>query len=195
MRPLYSLIALTFLVVLLFSVSASSAGTGVKVYAPSVSSVRADILPFSYNGSFIVMNDGLLEGVYVIRVAVDDPAAITWINVSPSGFALAPGETRIVEFSLNINVDQAIPGTYHIIFMPTRLPANVEPYLDTFASYVSEVDSYNLTVEIPEPVQRNHSFPPGRGPWSSATSGTGSTSYSTRHLQAAAVLSCRSTGL
>ncbi len=149
MRPLYSFIALIFLVVLLFSVSASSAGTGVKVYAPSASSVMADSLPFSYNGSFIVMNDGLVEGVYVIRVAVDDPAAITWINVSPSGFALAPGETRIVGFSLDINVDQAIPGSYHFIFMPTRLPANVEPYLDTFASYVSEVDSYNFTVEIP----------------------------------------------
>lgn len=149
MRPLYSLIAISFLIVLFSSVSASSAGTGVKVYAPSESSVRGDILPLAYNGSFIVMNDGLLGGVYVIRVAVDDPAAITWINVSPSGFALAPGEMRVVTFSLNVDFDQALPGTYHFIFMPTRLPANVEPYLDTFANYVSEADSYNFTVEIP----------------------------------------------
>ncbi len=149
MRPQYSFIALSFLVVLLFSVSASSAGTGIKVYAPSVSSVRVDSLPFSYNGSFIVMNDGWLEAVYVVRIAVDDPAAITWVNVSPSGFTLAPGETRLVAFSLNISADQAVAGTYHFIFMPARLPAEVAPYPDTFYNYVSEVDSYNFTVEIP----------------------------------------------
>ncbi len=149
MRPLYSLIALSFLAVLLFSVSSISAGTGVKVYAPSVSYVLVNSLPFSYNGSFMVMNDGLLEGVYVVRVAVDDPAAITWVNVTPSGFALAPGETRLVEFRIGVNADQAVPGAYHFIFMPTRLPEKVEPYLDTFANYISDVDSYNFTVEIP----------------------------------------------
>jgi hypothetical protein len=149
MRPLYCLIALSFLAVLLLSVSALSAGTGIKVFAPSVSSVRADSLPFSYNGSFIVMNDGWLEGVYVVRIAVDDPAVITWVNVTPSGFTLAPGETRIVAFSLDVSADQAVAGTYHFIFMPARLPAEVEPYTDTFFNYVSEVDSYNFTVEIP----------------------------------------------
>jgi hypothetical protein len=134
--------------VILLCTPAIAAGNGVRVFMPPESSVTAEQLPLSYNGSFIVQNDGLLEGVYVVRVAVDDPVAITWINVTPSGFVLAPGETRQVNFTINIGEDQAAFGTYLIVFMPSLLPQNVEPYLDTFANYVSEIGHYNFTVEI-----------------------------------------------
>jgi hypothetical protein len=148
MRTLLSLIVLTVLMVLLLCMPALSAGTGIKVYMPAESSVTAEQLPLHYNSSFIVRNDGLLEGVYIVRVAVDDPRAITWVNVTPSGFVLAPGEFRQVNFSINISEDQAAFGTYRFVFMPSLLPQKVEPYIDTFASYVSEVDRYNFTVEI-----------------------------------------------
>jgi hypothetical protein len=101
-----------------------------------------------YDGSFIVRNDGPLEGVYIVRVAVDNLGAISWVNVTPSGFVLAPGELRQINFSIEISEDQAAFGTYRFVFMPSLLPQNVEPYFDTFANYVSEVGRYNFTVEI-----------------------------------------------
>lgn len=149
MRPLYGLLLIFTTVALLLLVSACSADSGIRVFAPTASSITADSLPLSYNGSFIVQNDGPLEGVYVVRVAVDDPSAITWISVTPSGFAMAPGELRMVNFSISIGEGQAKAGTYRIMFMPTRLPLAVEPYMDNFANYVSYFDRYNLTIEIP----------------------------------------------
>jgi hypothetical protein len=148
MRALLGLFVLTVLAVTMISVPAMAAGTGVKIFVPTESSVSADQLPLLYNGSFIVQNDGLLQGVYVVRVAVDDPSAITWVNVTPSGFVLAPGEMRQVRFSINVPEGQAAFGTYNLVFMPSLLPQNVEPYLDTFANYVSMVDRYNFTVQI-----------------------------------------------
>jgi hypothetical protein len=148
MSRLLSLMVLSALTVVLLCLPALSAGTGIRVFTPPESSVAVDQLPLHYNGSFIVQNDGLLEGVYVVRVAVDDPAAITWLNVTPSGFVLAPGELRQVNFSINIGEGEAFYGTYHIVFMPSLLPKNVEPYLDTFADYASEVAYFNFTVDI-----------------------------------------------
>jgi hypothetical protein len=148
MRALLSLTVLCVFTVILLSLPAFSAGTGVKVFMPSETSVSIEQLPLHYDGSFIVQNDGLLEGVYVVKVAVDDPAAITWINVTPSGFVLAPGETRQVNFSINIPEGEAQFGTYHIMFLPSLLPRNVEPHLDDFANYVSEVGHFNFTVDI-----------------------------------------------
>ncbi len=148
MRALLSLVVLCVFTVIFLCQPAFSAGTGVKVFMPSETSVAVDQLPLHYAGSFIVQNDGLLEGVYVVKVAVDDPAAISWINVTPSGFVLAPGETRQVDFSINVDEGEAIFGTYHIMFLPSLLPRNVEPYMDTFANYVSEVGRFNFTVDI-----------------------------------------------
>jgi hypothetical protein len=127
-----------------------SSGTGVKVYSQNESSVSAETLPFLYNGSFIVFNDGLRESVYVVRVAVDEPAAITWVNVTPPGFVLSPGEFRMVNFSLNVSPELSTPGTYHFIFMPTMLPLSVEPYMDDFANYVSMTDRFEFSVDLPE---------------------------------------------
>jgi hypothetical protein len=148
MRALLSLIVLCVFSVFLLSLPAFSAGTGVKVFMPSETSVAAEQLPLHYDGSFIVQNDGLLEGVYVVKVAVDDLAAITWINVTPSGFVLVPGETRQVNFKINIPEGEAVFGTYQIMFMPSLLPRNVEPHMEDFANYVSEVGRFNFTVNI-----------------------------------------------
>lgn len=144
---LTALILATLLLALAAPVHAE--GSGVKVFSPSESFVRADSLPYLYNGSFIVSNDGQQAGVYVIRVSVDDPVAISWINVTPVAFVLNPGETRVVQFEINISPEQAKTGTFSLIFTPTLLPRNVEPYLDTFAQYVSIVDHYNVTLEVP----------------------------------------------
>ncbi|CAJ37742.1 hypothetical protein RCIX2699 [Methanocella arvoryzae MRE50] len=128
---------------------ANAAGSGVKVFAPTETFIEADTLPYTYNSSFVVLNDGQQDGVYVIRVTVDDPVAITWINVTPAAFVLSPGESKLVHFEINISNEQAKTGKYNIIFTPTLLPRNVEPYLDTFAQYVSIVDYYNLTLVVP----------------------------------------------
>ena len=148
MRTLLSLFVLTVLMVILLCMPVNSAGTGLEVFMPPESSVTVEQLPLHYDGSFLVKNNGLFTGVYIVRVAVDDPGAITWINVTPSGFVLTPGEIRQVNFSINIGEDQAAFGTYHFVLMPSLLPQNVEPYIDTFASYVSEVGRYNFTVEV-----------------------------------------------
>jgi hypothetical protein len=129
--------------------AAQAAGSGVKIYAPAESYISADTLPYTYNSSFVVINDGQQDGVYVVRVSVDDPAAIPWINVTPAAFVLSPGESRLVNFSFNITAEQAKTGKYNIIFTPTLLPRTVEPYLDTFAQYVSTVDHYNMTLLVP----------------------------------------------
>lgn len=128
---------------------ACSEGAGVKAYQPGVSSITADPLPYHQNSSFVVYNDGLTDGVYVIRVAVDDPLAVTWINVTPAAFVLKPGEMRKIDFNLNISPENAKPGTYHVRFMPTLLPARVEPYIEKFATYIAYLDSFNLTIEVP----------------------------------------------
>jgi hypothetical protein len=148
MHTLIRLFVLTALMVITLCVPAVSAGTGVDVFLPSDSSVTAEQLPLHYDGSFIVKNDGLLDGVYIVRVAVDDVGAISWVNVTPSGFVLGPGELRQINFSIDIGEDQDAFGTYRFVFMPSLLPQNVEPYIDTFANYVSEVGRYNFTVEI-----------------------------------------------
>ncbi|HUL62031.1 MAG TPA: hypothetical protein VLT35_03125 [Methanocella sp.] len=150
MRALSGLLLITLLAVPLLFAFAGYSGAGIKVFTPPDSLVTADQLPLSYNGSFIVQNDGPLEHVYVVRVAVDDPAAIAWVNVTPSGFTLAPGELQMVNFSIDIGEDEAAPGYYSVVFMPTMLPLAVEPYIDTFASYVSRFGRYNLTVLVPE---------------------------------------------
>ena len=140
---------IVFLLLLSATVGASAAGSGVKAFVPAESFIEADTLPFIYNGSFVVLNDGQQEGVYVIRVSVDDPVAISWVNVTPAAFVLSPGESKIVHFDINISNEQAKTGKYNIIFTPTLLPRTVEPYLDTFAQYVSIVDYYNLTLVVP----------------------------------------------
>jgi len=129
--------------------SCYAVGPGVTVYAPSVSSLRVDRVPFTYNGSFVVQNNGHEENVYVCRASVDDPRAITWINTTPAGFVLSPGETKLVNFTINISGQKPAPGAYHFIFKPTRLPRNVEPYINKFARYISQADHYNLTIEVP----------------------------------------------
>lgn len=140
----------SILCLLLCAISPVSAtGSGVKVYAPAESTIQADKFPYIYNGSFVVYNDGQQEGVYVVRVSVDDPVAITWINVTPAAFVLSSGESKIVQFNVSISPEQAKTGRYSIVFTPTLLPRNVEPYLDTFAQYVSVVDYYNLTLVVP----------------------------------------------
>ncbi|HEY3274313.1 MAG TPA: hypothetical protein VGJ92_11150 [Methanocella sp.] len=148
MRTLLSLFVVAVLMVILLCTPAISAGTGIKVFMPPESSVTVEQLPLHYNGSFVVLNDGRLDGVYVVRVAVDNAGAIGWVNVTPSGFVLKPGELRQVDFSIDIDQGQADFGTYRFVFMPSLLPQNVEPYIDTFATYVSEVGRYNFTVDI-----------------------------------------------
>lgn len=164
MRPLLITIAIALCAFVLLGPIVYSEGTGVKVFAPSQSSISVDTPPLLYNGTFIVQNDGLREGVYVIRVSVDDPAAMGWINITPSGFVLAPGELKVVNYSIGIP-DQANPGSYHFIFMPALLPWAVEPYLDTFANYVTLIDKFNFTVDVlPGPGTAAIESAPGKTP-------------------------------
>ncbi|MCD1295669.1 hypothetical protein CUJ83_11740 [Methanocella sp. CWC-04] len=146
-------IAVTVLACLILIISlpvAMCADNGVKVYMPTTSTVTVDQIPFIYNGSFVVLNDGHRDGVYTIRVSVDYPDSIRWVNISRSVFVLKPGETEIVHFSIGILPDQAQPGYYDFIFTPTLLPDQVEPYMDPFANYVSIIDKFRFTVIIPD---------------------------------------------
>lgn len=138
-------------------------GNGVKIYPQTETGVVVEDIPSIYNGSFIVRNDGYRDGVYVIRVAVDSPLAISWLELSQSAFVLAPGESKLVYFSINLTPENVYPGRYSYIFTPALLPENVEPYMDQFASYVSYVDRYtfDLTVPGPEIMEEQESLPPG----------------------------------
>lgn len=132
------------------------AGTGVKVYMPPYGGwATVESLPFSYNGSFVVYNDGHNDGVYIVRVAVDDQAAISWLNMSPSVFVLSPGESKRINFSIDV---QGVTGTRNYIFMPTRLTQKVEPYMDPFAKYISPMDAFRFTLVAPEGPVVNDSY-------------------------------------
>lgn len=129
---------------------AAYAGTGIRVYMPNIESVTAGPLPYTYNGSFMVENDGYTDGVYIVRVAVDVPDTISWVNLSKSAFVLKPDESTMVEFSIKVTPEKARPGTIDFIFTPALLPSKVEPYMDPFAKYILYFDRYKLSMTIPE---------------------------------------------
>lgn len=137
-------------------------GTGVKVFVPTQQYVSADTIPFTYNNSFMVYNDGYRDGVYVIRVSVTEPQGIDWLNLSYSVFTLRPGESKIVNFSINVTEEQAVPGQSEFVFMPTLLTTHVEPYIDQFASYISIADPFNFTLTLPgQPPAAGYGMPAG----------------------------------
>jgi hypothetical protein len=96
----------------------------------------------------MVYNDGYRDGVYVIRVGVTEPASINWLSLNDSVFTLRPGQSKLVYFSFNVTGDAALPGDHEFIFTPTLLTPNVEPYLDTFANYVSSADSFRFWLNV-----------------------------------------------
>src|SRR5271157_6075947 len=139
------------LVMVVFSLMpvALSYGTGVKAYLPSQRSATVISTPFTYNGSFMAYNDGYREGVYMIRVSVTEPSTINWLDLSDPIFTLRPGESKLVDFSFNIPAGELLAGDYEFVFTPTLLTTNVEPYMDQFANYVSNSDSFNFTISVP----------------------------------------------
>lgn len=124
-------------------------GFGVKSYVPTVRTITIESLPFTYNTSFMVYNDGYRDGVYIIRVSVGEPSAINWISVSPSVFTLRPGESKLVKLTFNVTNETAIPGEHEFILTPTMLATSVEPYLDTLATYISSADAFRIRLSIP----------------------------------------------
>ena len=124
-------------------------GTGVRAYMPSQTTFIADSLPYMYNGSFVVFNDGYRNGVYIIRVSVDEPSAMNWLDLSETAFTLKPGESKIIFFNFSVNENDALPGDHDYMFMPTLLNTNVEPYLDDFANYVSQTDPFTVILTLP----------------------------------------------
>jgi hypothetical protein len=124
-------------------------GTGVRVYTPSQTTFSADSLPYITNGSFVVFNDGIRDGVYIIRVSVNEPSAINWLDLSETAFTLKPGESKIIFFSFNVSESDALSGEHDFVFMPTLLNMNVEPYLNDFASYVSQTDPFTVKLALP----------------------------------------------
>ena len=130
--------------------AASGYGTGVRLYLPKQLDVTANSAAFTYNGSFMVYNDGYREGVYIIRVSVTEPSAIDWLSLSSPVFALSPGDSKLINFSINTSDGQPIPGTYEFIFMPVMLTTNVQPYMeDQFANYTSSADLFSFNLTIP----------------------------------------------
>ncbi len=142
-----------FILIALALVSATAPaycyGTGIKAYMPAQTTIIADSLPYSYNGSFVVFNDGYRDGVYIIRVSVSEPSAINWLDLSVTAFTLKPGDSKIVFFNLSVSEDNALPGAHDYVIMPTLLNTNVEPYLDDFANYVSQTDPFTLQLILP----------------------------------------------
>jgi hypothetical protein len=130
---------------------------------PSTTTFVVDSLPFIYNGSFVVHNDGYRDGVYIIRVSVSEPAAINWLDLSESAFTLRPGESRLINFNINVSPEEAVPGEIDYVIMPTLLNTNVEPYLDDFASYLSRTDPFTLKLVLPGSllVSTYSGIPPG----------------------------------
>ena len=103
MRP-----SVTIILFILIGASAGICpGTGILlwdrrtgIYAIADDIIVADSLPYSYNGSFVVFNDGYRDGVYIIRVSVSEPSAIKLAGLEPDRFhAKARGvKDRIFQF-------------------------------------------------------------------------------------------------
>lgn len=151
MRPSVKIIFFIFIGLVLVSATAPAYGygTGVRAYVPSQTTFVADSLPYSYNGSFVVLNDGYRDGVYIIRISVSEPSAISWLDLSETAFTLKPGESKIVFFNISVSEDNALPGEHDYVIMPTLLNTNVEPYMDDFANYVSQTDPFTLNLTLP----------------------------------------------
>ena len=151
MRPSVKTILLILIGIALVSAPAPAYcyGTGVRAYMPSQTTFVADSLPFVYNGSFVVFNDGYRDGVYIIRVSVNEPSVINWLELSQTAFTLKPGESKVIFFNLSVSEDDALPGEQDYVIMPTLLNTNVEPYLDDFANYVSQTDPFTLKLILP----------------------------------------------
>jgi hypothetical protein len=147
LRP-WKLIFCTVLAIALLVAPAHCYGTGVRAYVPTLRSAVADKLPFAYDSSFMVYNDGYRDGVYIIRVGVTEPSSINWLNLSEAVFTLKPGGSRLVHFRFNVTAEQALNGDHEFIFTPTLLTPNVEPYLDQFANYVSAADSFRFRLNV-----------------------------------------------
>ncbi len=145
------LCSLAVLALLSLAASGGCYGTGVKAYVPTQRSAAVDGLPFTYNGSFVVYNDGYRDGVYIVRAGVDEPSSINWLNLSEPVFTLRPGQSKVVYFTFNLTNETALPGDHDFIFTPTLLTTGVEPYLDTFASYISSADSFRFRLNVPGP--------------------------------------------
>jgi len=90
-----------------------------------------------------------LANVAIVRVSVSDPAAIIWLDLSQTAFTLKPGESKIVFFNISVSEDNALPGENDLVIMPTLLNTNVEPYINDFASYVSQTDPFTLNLILP----------------------------------------------
>ncbi len=143
-----SLLALALLSLL---AQAQCAGTGVKAYVPTQRSAAVQDFPFTYNGSFMVYNDGYRDGVYVVRVGVTELSSINWLNLSEPLFTLRPGQSKLVYFTFNVTGREALPGEHEFIFTPALLATGVEPYLDTFANYISSADSFRFRLNVSGP--------------------------------------------
>ena len=96
----------------------------------------------------MVYNDGYRDGVYATAVGVDEPSSINWLNLSEPVFTLRPGQSKLVYFTFNVTSEAALSGEHDFIFTPTLLTTSVEPYLDTFANYVSSVDSFRFRLNV-----------------------------------------------
>lgn len=147
-RPAKLAACLLLAMALLSLVAPLCNGTGVKVYVPTQRSASVESLPFTYNGSFMAYNDGYRDGVYIVRVGVTEPSSINWLNLSDAVFTLRPGRSKLVYFTFNVTAEEALPGEHEFIFTPTLLATGVEPYLDTFANYISSADSFRFRLNM-----------------------------------------------
>jgi hypothetical protein len=138
------------LILIIHCQPANCAPAGIKTYMPTVTNASIQKVPFTYNSSFVVHNNGFRDNVYIVKVAVEDPVAISWIKLSDTVFVLSPGESKVVYFNISIINFDLLPGTYQYLFIPALLPQNMEPYMDPFANYVSVIDKFRFDLIMPE---------------------------------------------
>lgn len=139
-------IVILLMVILVIPVGSGQPGIGLAT--PPVDTLVIDSFPYTYQNKFRVYNKGEEERVFVISISAPYQDILDWVTVDTSVFALAPGETKVIQFL--IYCESGYQGEYVITFKPTLLPTQTAAAPGSAMAHLAMSASYELTLIVPE---------------------------------------------
>lgn len=139
-----------FLLFAVLIIPLTAAQPGIGLATPPVDTLTIDAFPFTYQNKFRVYNNGGEERVFVISISAPFQDVLDWVTVDAAVFTLAPGDTRVVQFS--IYAESGYQGEYGILFKPTLLPTQTVPTPNSAMAHLAMSAAYKLTLIVPEDV-------------------------------------------
>jgi hypothetical protein len=138
----------TILLLAILIVPLAAGQPGIGLATPPVDTLTIDSFPFTYQNKFRVYNKGDDERVFVISISAPYQDVLDWVTVETAVFTLAPGDTRVIQFS--IYAESGYQGNYEVVFRPTLLPTQTQPTPDSAMAHVAMSAAYKLTLIVTE---------------------------------------------